>query len=81
MARYFLHLRDGTDIALDEEGRVYDSQAALREAALANARDIMADDARNGVLDLHLRIEAEDEDGRVVLVLPFRDAIELRHAA
>lgn len=75
MVRYFLHLRDGVDVALDEEGRLYEDDDELRVAAITAARDVMAEDVRHGRIDLHLRVEAEDENGRIVLVLPFRAAV------
>src|SRR4051812_33211751 len=42
VTRYFLHLRDGTDVALDQEGREFIDEASLVAAMLSNARDIMS---------------------------------------
>jgi hypothetical protein len=76
MARYFLHLRDGTDEILDEEGIEYADMDAVRKAVVTSARDVMAGQIRDlGVLDLRFRIDAEDETGDTVYTMPFADAI------
>ena len=48
MARYFMHLRDGTEELLDPEGQEFASLAALRDAVLLTARDLMVGDVRDG---------------------------------
>lgn len=77
MARYFMHLRDGTEELLDDEGQEFVNLDSLRTAVLAAARDLMVGDMRNGVLDLRFRIEAEDEHGTVVYSLPFKHAVSI----
>ena len=49
----------------------------LRAAVLLAARDVMTGDIRNGVLDLRLRIDAEDGAGTIVHTLPFPDALQI----
>lgn len=77
MARYFMHLRDGTDEMLDPEGSEYPSMDALRTAVMRAARDCMIGDLRGGVIDLRFRIDAEDEAGEIVYSLPFRHAVSI----
>jgi hypothetical protein len=78
MARYFLHLRDGSDEVFDEEGIEYADMDAVRKAVVDSARDVMAGQIRNlGVLDLRFRIDAENETGDKVYTLPFADAISI----
>jgi hypothetical protein len=77
VTRYFLHLRDGTDVALDEEGLEFDTVASLSAGMIANARDLIKGDIGRGLLDLRLRIDAETENGALVTSLPFTDAIEI----
>jgi hypothetical protein len=77
MPRYFLHLRDGSEELLDPEGCVLDSLEALRKAVLVTARDLMAGDMRQGVLDFRFRIDAEDEHGQIVYSLPFKHAVNI----
>jgi hypothetical protein len=80
MARYFLHLRQGTDEALDEEGTEVGTFEALKAKVLAAARDTMSHDLREGRLLLYLRIDAEDEAGNVAYTLPFADALCISYA-
>ncbi len=77
MARYFMHLRDSVDELLDPEGREFTTMEALREAVLFSARDLIAGDIRNGVIDFRYRIDAEDEQGAIVYSLPFKHAFNI----
>jgi hypothetical protein len=77
MIRYFMHLRDGVDETLDPEGLEFEDIEALRTAVLFAARDLIAGDIRNGIVDLRFRIDAEDADGTVVSSLPFRHALNI----
>lgn len=77
MARYFMHLRDGTEELLDPDGIDYASTDALRTAVMAAARDLMSGDVTRGVVDLRFRIDAEDEQGKLVYSLPFKHAVSI----
>ena len=77
MARYFMHLRDGTEELLDQDGREFPSLGALRDAVLFTARDVMMGDLRDGLLDLRFRIDAEDERGAIIYTLPFEHALSI----
>jgi hypothetical protein len=65
VTRYFLHLRDSVDIALDDEGYEYENESALAAAMLVNVRDMMKGDVEAGHLDLRLRLDAETARARV----------------
>lgn len=77
MVRYFLHLRDGTDVFLDEEGVEYADRSSLEAAVLKAARDCIAGDAHDGRIDLRPRMDAETEAGDVVYSLPFAEAVSI----
>jgi hypothetical protein len=77
MSRYFLHLRDGTDEVLDEDGVESGTMDSLRKTVLTNARGVMAGDIRNGILDFRFRIDAEDDGGVIVYSLPFKHAVNV----
>ena len=77
MARYYLQLRGGADDVLDPDGSDFPSLVALREAVFMAARDVLTNDVRRGVIDLRLRIDAEDERGKVVHSLPLRLAVDI----
>ena len=77
MPLYFFHLRDGTDIILDPEGRELDDRDAIAAAALKEARSIIGHDALSGRIKLNQRIDVEDGSGTVLHTLHFTDAIEI----
>jgi len=77
MARYFLHLRDGADDVLDEEGIEYSTYELMRIGVMACARDVLSSDIKQGLIDLRLRIDAENEGGEVVYSLPFGNAFSI----
>ena len=77
MAHYFLHLRNGSDELLDNEGTELASLEAVRAAVLTSARELLASDLVNGVLDLRYRIDAENDAGELVYTLPFKQAFSV----
>jgi hypothetical protein len=77
MTRYFLHLRDSTDEVLDPDGSEFEDMEAVRNAVMVNARDLIAGDVRNGLVDFRYRIDAENEAGQVVYSLPFKHAVNI----
>src|SRR5918993_4357122 len=77
VARYFMHLRDGTEQLLDPEGLEFATIEAVRKAVLVSARDLMTGDIREGVIDLRFRIDVEDEGGEIVYTLPFKHAVNI----
>ena len=77
MAQYFLHLRDSVDELLDPEGQEFADLDALKKAVLISARDLLAGDVRNGIIDLRYRIDAENADGEIVYTLPFKHAFSV----
>ena len=76
MARYFFHLRDGTDYLIDPEGTELPELEAAREMALLCARDTLSNELKDGLLDLRYRIDVEDAEGIVVHSLPLGSAFE-----
>jgi hypothetical protein len=77
VTRYFLHLRDGSDEVLDPDGIEFKDMDTLRLAVMKNARDTIAGDVQNGLVDLRYRIDAENEAGQVVYSLPFKHAVNV----
>jgi len=74
VARYSMHLRDGTEKLVDRHSREYSSLEALRSAVMIAARELLTHDAGNGMLDFRFRIDAEDEEGAIVHSLQLRNA-------
>jgi hypothetical protein len=78
---YFFHLFSDAPPVLDSEGREFADHAGIVRHAEACARDIIAEDARHGVIDLHQRIAVFDHVGSSVHILRFEDAVAIRAAA
>jgi hypothetical protein len=76
MPRFFLHLADGYPVC-DEDGMFFENADAAREEAIRAARDMMADQVRQGRLSLRDRIDIEDEAGNPLFSVRFREAVEL----
>lgn len=74
MPRYYLHVRDGVDEMLDPDGSDLPDLDAARESALAGARELLAADMTQGILDLRYRIDIENTAGEIVDTLRFADA-------
>jgi hypothetical protein len=52
MPRFYFHISNGQGFIEDEEGIELTDEAAARSNAVAAARDVMAGDLREGLLDL-----------------------------
>ena len=78
MTQYFLHIHNSHGNAEDDEGLVADSLAEARERAVAGIRSLLASEAANGEIDLKGRIEISDAAGKVLLSVPFADALTVK---
>ncbi|MEO7178307.1 MAG: hypothetical protein ABIW83_05645 [Allosphingosinicella sp.] len=78
MPRYFFHVCNGTGFTEDEEGREVENAEAARHIAIKEARVIMADELRDGVMHLSSFIEVQLEGSGDSFVVPFSDAVEIR---
>ncbi|MEP7241165.1 MAG: hypothetical protein ABI697_09805 [Devosia sp.] len=74
--RFFFHIRDGEGTIEDEEGGDFADLDAARAEARQSARDILADQIREGgELDGQIVVIA-DEAGLVLDEVPFRSVIK-----
>lgn len=78
MTRLFFHAHSNEGNARDEEGIEIDDEQAAYQVALENIRSIVAEEARRGLLDLDGRIDVADAEGKLVLLVPFVEAFDLR---
>lgn len=78
MPHYYLHISNGIGTALDEEGVDLPGVPDARARAIDGIRSIIAEEAREGRIDLHGRIEIANAEGETLLEVPFCDAFELR---
>ena len=76
MPRFFLSLRDG-EFLPDLEGQEFADIEAARTAALSGAREMMAEDIKQGILRLNESVEITDDEGVLRAKLMFRDAVSI----
>jgi hypothetical protein len=76
MPPYYFHLYNDM-VVMDEEGRELPDMAAAREHAIEGARSLMAEQIMAGRLRLQHRIEVADEEGRVLMTIPFRELVNI----
>ena len=77
MPRYFFNLYNDIQ-SRDEEGEVLPDLEAVRARAISNARAMIAAEILDkGEFNLSHRVEVEDENGKVVLIVKFGDAVKI----
>ena len=77
MPRFFFHLHDRFGAVPDPEARELADLDVVRAQAVKGARSIISEDVRHGRVDLTGRIDVYDAAGKLVLSLPFSEAVEL----
>jgi Domain of unknown function (DUF6894) len=71
MARYFFHVRDGSDLVRDAEGIELSGVSGITTEILLAAREVLAEDEWIDELTADRFFEIVDEAGKLVLVVPF----------
>jgi hypothetical protein len=75
--RYYLHIRSGDELIVDEEGSDLPDLEAAREETLLGARDMLVENFRAGeALDGDV-VEITDEGGNLLDTVPVRYALHL----
>jgi hypothetical protein len=81
MPRFYLHLRNDLDVP-DDEGTDLPDLDAARTRAAANARFTLAQTAMDeGKINFDHRIDIEDEHGRILDTVWFRDVVQIEGCA
>ena len=76
MSRYYFNIiAPDCKVLRDPEGQEFRNLAAVREEAIASAREIMAELMLLGQAPDGHTFEITDENDKVLLVVPFRSAI------
>jgi hypothetical protein len=76
MQRYFFHQVQGGKRIEDPEGSLHPTLDSAKQEALTGALEIMVGRLWKGQDPDHSRFEITDIGGKVVLVVPFKDAID-----
>jgi hypothetical protein len=75
---YFLHIHNSHGDAEDDEGMSANSLAEARERAVTGIRSLLASEAANGEINFAGRIDISDEAGKLLLSVPFTDALSVK---
>jgi hypothetical protein len=81
MPRYFFNLIDGASVIPDEEGTELAGLEEARVEAIESAREILSDDARDGIGAGDQKFDVTDESGTTVLTVAFADAFMPRRSS
>ena len=77
MPLFFLHVCNGDGFTEDDVGHDLPDLAAARQEAIQGLRSIMADEMKNGILNMASFIEIEDEHHELLTTVPFGDAVDV----
>lgn len=77
MPRFFFHVHNGDGETRDDEGLDLPDQAKARDVAIDSIRSIIAEEARQGMIDLQGRIDIAEGEA-VLLKIAFIEAFDLR---
>ena len=78
MPRFHLHICNGIGFVEDTEGQELPNAEAARESAIKGARDLIASEVRDGVMNLSSFIEVEDENREHLFTLSFSEAVQVK---
>ncbi len=76
--RSFFNVFNGSGLTTDDEGLDVEDQAAARYVALKSIRSMVAEEARDGTIDLTGRIEVKDAAGNLLLTVGFTEAFRVK---
>ena|SRR5579872_4285684 len=75
MPRYFFHVREGSDLNRDAEGRDLSDVEVARREAINSVREFISEKLLHGSALNHRSIEIADETGHVVDVIHSREVL------
>jgi uncharacterized protein DUF6894 len=78
MPRYYFHIRNDDDIALDEEGSDLPDLNAASRQALASAGELLANAIKEGKEPVAESIVIADANGQELLSVPLKQALPSR---
>ena len=76
MPHYYFNLYNERTVA-DPEGTDLPDLSAVRNHAVADVRELMAEGVKKGRINFNHRIEVADQCGRLVLTVPFSEAVSI----
>ena len=76
MPRFYMNVRDGNMFIKDKHGAIFADVETVRQEALILARDVLHDIFMYNGGQIKIQYEITDESGRLVAMIPFRDALD-----
>jgi hypothetical protein len=77
MQTYFFHVFNTTGDAIDEECTMLADDATARRWAITGIRSTIAEEAKEGRIDMAGRIEITNSAGSVIMTVAFREAFDI----
>ena len=77
MPHFYFHIRNGNGFTPDEEGRELEDEGTARFEAERGIRSVIAEEAREGRIDLRGSIEVTDAAGTSLFAVTFEEAFEV----
>jgi hypothetical protein len=77
MTRYHLNIRNGVGHIPDEDGRDLPDLETARLEAFDGIRSMVSEEARRGFVDLTGQIEITDDEGKLLDVVGYEQAVIL----
>jgi hypothetical protein len=78
MPRYYFHIRNVDDVALDEEGTDLPDLTTARRQALASARELLANAIKEGKEPISESVVIADANGQELMSVPLTQALPNR---
>lgn len=78
MPHYFFDVHNCIGFLPDQEGRELPDLETARSEGLKGARSILAEDVMQGRLDLDGRLEIFGADRKLLVTIPFSEAVEVQ---
>ena len=78
MQRFHLNLYNQQYDLLDEEGHLLADLPTARARAIVSIRELLCADLAQGTFDLRGRMTITDEDGALLMTVPFVDAVTIK---
>ena len=75
MPKFFISFQNGDVVAKDDEGHECFGLEEAKEAALASAREILADNIKGNAKDPLRAVMIADESGQTLLTIPAKDIL------
>ncbi|ATE67237.1 DUF6894 family protein [Rhizorhabdus dicambivorans] len=78
MPQFYFHVFNGTGETHDDEGVDLPDMQSARVRAIIAIRSILGEELNRGLLDFGGMIRITDQNGNLLLEVPFAEAVEVR---